>query len=204
MITLRTFGRARGFFSPDQFVDIIKVSTVHEIALDPRQFMDRTEVEILSTLAHEMCHLWQQEHGSPSRAGYHNTQWANKMIEIGLQPSTTGCPGGKTTGQKVTHYIVPDGPFLEVATKLVVSGKAPLRWSDVEGFLMVPPDQVPPGPLAGLASAVRASRPVSTRAGKRVRYECPLCSNHVWGRGDLLVACAGTVEARHDAFGMLA
>jgi hypothetical protein len=202
MITLRTFGRAQGFFSPDRFVNISEVSTVHEIALDPRQFMDRTEIEILSTLAHEMCHLWQQEHGTPSRSGYHNTQWGQKMVEIGLQPSNTGGPGGKTTGERVTHYIVPGGHFLEVATQLVKSGKAPLRWSDIEGFLMVPPDAVP-GPLVGLAASVR-TKPVSTKAGKRVRYECPLCSNHVWGRSDLLVACAGIVEARHDTIEMLA
>jgi hypothetical protein len=31
--------------------------------------------------------------------------------EIGLQPSTTGEPDGKETGQSVMHYIVPGGPF---------------------------------------------------------------------------------------------
>ena len=68
MITLRTFGKARGYFSPDRFVHLTEVTTTHEIALDPRQFMDRTAVEVLSTLAHEMCHLEQREYGTPSRA----------------------------------------------------------------------------------------------------------------------------------------
>jgi predicted SprT family Zn-dependent metalloprotease len=202
MITLRTFGKARGYFSPDRFVSITEVSTVHEIALDPRQFMDRAEIEILSTLAHEMCHLWQREHGSPSRAGYHNAEWATKMRDIGLEPSSTGEPGGKTTGQQMIHYIAPGGRFETVAQRLVASGKAPLRWSDIEGFLMVPPDAVPT-PLAGVAAGVR-TRTVSTKAGKRVKYICPDCTAAVWGKGGLLVACAGSETETHDPILMLA
>jgi hypothetical protein len=33
------------------------------------------------------------------------------MKGIGLQPSTTGEPGGKETGQSVTHYVLPGGPL---------------------------------------------------------------------------------------------
>jgi hypothetical protein len=42
-----------------------------------------------------MAHLWQWEFGSPYKNGYHNTEWAGKMIEIGLMPSDTGLPNGK-------------------------------------------------------------------------------------------------------------
>jgi hypothetical protein len=45
---------------------------------------------ILSTLVHEMVHVWQETYGNPSRRGYHNRQWAEKMREVGLQPSSTG------------------------------------------------------------------------------------------------------------------
>lgn len=60
--------------------------------------------------AHEMAHVRQQTHGSPPRSSYHDRQWAAKMKEIGLQPSTTGEPGGIEAGQSVTHYIIPGGP----------------------------------------------------------------------------------------------
>ena len=40
------------------------------------------------------------------------------MKEIGLQPSTTGEPGGKETGQSVTHYILPGGPYATAYAKL--------------------------------------------------------------------------------------
>ena len=45
----------------------------------------------------------------PGRTGYHNREWASKMLEVGLVPSDTGQPGGKQTGQHMTHYIDPKG-----------------------------------------------------------------------------------------------
>ena len=56
-----------------------------------------------------MAHVWQETMGEPSRRGYHNRQWAEKMREVGLQPTSTGEPGGMETGQAVTHYIIPEG-----------------------------------------------------------------------------------------------
>ena len=50
-----------------------------------------------------MAHVWQPTHGKPPIRCYQGRQWAAKMKEIGLQPSTTGEPGGKGTGQSVTH-----------------------------------------------------------------------------------------------------
>ncbi len=33
------------------------------------------------------------------------------MKAIGLHPSSTGKEGGEETGDRVSHYILPDGPF---------------------------------------------------------------------------------------------
>jgi len=195
MITLRTFGKARGYFSPDRFANIQTVTTTHEIALDPRQFLERSAIEILSTLAHEMCHLWQQEHGSPSRNAYHNQEWGAKMHEIGLHPSSTAEPGGKETGQKVSHYIIKGGPFEVEATKLIESGKFQSVWVDVEGFLMAGID--PKSPMGKLAPA-RAKK-AKGKSGKRTKYVCPECGSAVWGKGGLLVDCRGTDDGGpHD------
>jgi predicted SprT family Zn-dependent metalloprotease len=65
---------------------------VHELALNPDNFTGRSDELILSTLVHEMCQVWQETHGEPSRRGYHNRQWAGKMREVGLQPTSTGEP----------------------------------------------------------------------------------------------------------------
>ena len=61
-------------------------------------------------------HLWQHHFGKPSRSGYHNKEWAAKMREVGLIPTDTGQPGGKETGQKVTHIIEQGGRFDRACT----------------------------------------------------------------------------------------
>ena len=197
MITLRTFGKARGYFKSDSFADLGTATTVHEIAMDPRQFISRSTVEILSTLVHEMCHLWQQEHGTPSRNGYHNGEWAKLMMAIGLVPTDTGEPGGKMTGQKVTHYIMEDGgEFAAAAKKLVESGKFKAAWVDVEGFQLDAAGK-------GSAKLVPAPKAAGGKSGKRSKYVCPACTSAVWGKAGLMVACGGTQEAMHEAMVML-
>jgi hypothetical protein len=37
------------------------------------------------------------------------------MEAIGLMPSSTGAPGGKRIGDRVSHWIVPDGPLTSPA-----------------------------------------------------------------------------------------
>lgn len=94
--------------------------------MNPDHF-GRTDELILSTLAHEMVHVWMQVHGRPPRRSYHDKQWAAKMKEVGLYPSSTGEPGGKETGAKVSHYIVPSGAFAKAFAKLAATGFK-LRW----------------------------------------------------------------------------
>ena len=76
---------------------------------------------VLSTLAHEMVHLWQHHCGKPGRGRYHNRQWAQRMKAIGLHPSSTGKEGGQETGDSVGHYIVPGGPFEVAAHELLMT-----------------------------------------------------------------------------------
>ena len=119
LVTLQRHAKARGYFSPERFSARHEAhATAHELAMNPDTFTGRTDEEILSTLAHEMAHVWQQAHGQPPRRSYHDRQWAAKMKEIGLQPSTTGEPGGKETGQSVTHYIARGGPYARAYAKL--------------------------------------------------------------------------------------
>ena len=108
---------AYGYFSGERFVSIDDPEEVtDEIALNPAHFAGRPTSATLSTLAHEMAHLWQHHFGKPSRSRYHNKEWAAKMREVGLIPSDTGQPGGKETGQKVSHTIEPGGRFERACT----------------------------------------------------------------------------------------
>jgi hypothetical protein len=125
LITLQRRARSYGYFSAERFEGRGEDERTHEIALNPAGFKGRSDSEILSTLVHEMVHLWQVHLGEPSRSRYHNAEWADKMEALGLMPTDTGKPGGKRTGQRVTHYIVKGGPFDLACKKLLASG---FRW----------------------------------------------------------------------------
>jgi SprT-like family len=94
--------RTRGFFAPNRWER--GDGRTHEISLNP-DFLKREPRSVMSTLVHEMIHLWQEEFGTPSRTGYHIREWAGKMESLGLMPSHTGLPGGKRTGQTVSQSL---------------------------------------------------------------------------------------------------
>jgi predicted SprT family Zn-dependent metalloprotease len=102
---------SRGYFANSRFSHRRDDEVIDEIALNPATFLDCTDREIVSTAVHEMVHQWQHMFGKPGRRGYHNREWARKMVEIGLIPSHTGEPGGKQTGQRVSHHIEEGGLF---------------------------------------------------------------------------------------------
>ena len=106
LVTLQRKNKAYGYFAGGRFGSKDGTEITDEIALNPSHFKSRTDKQSLSTLAHEMAHLWQHHFGKPSRAGYHNKEWAAKMQAIGLHPSDTGQPGGKETGQSCSHFKI--------------------------------------------------------------------------------------------------
>lgn len=128
LLTLRGGNGRFGYFSPARFVSP-QGEKIDEIALNAGFFALRSVEQVLSTLAHEMVHQWQQHYGAPGKHGHHNREWVDKMQAIGLQPSATGLPEGKTTGSNVSHYIVPDGAFCRLSQTMVKEGFA-LPWLD--------------------------------------------------------------------------
>src|SRR4051812_8106156 len=73
LMTMQRHKGAFGYFSGERFASIRDPEEVtDEIALNPAHFGSRTATHTLSTLVHEMCHLWQHHFGTPSRASYHN------------------------------------------------------------------------------------------------------------------------------------
>jgi len=129
LITLHRHPKSKGYFSENRFVNR-DGETTSEIALNPEYFASATPKSVLSTLVHEQAHQWQAVFGKDkSRVTYHNTEWADKMTAIGLESSTTGMPGGKRTGEKVTHYIVQGGPFDVFCDELLATGDF-VTWFD--------------------------------------------------------------------------
>ena len=52
------------------------------------------------------------------------------MKSIGLQPSDTGEPGGKETGQKMNHSVTSGGAFDKATASLLQEGFT-LSWADM-------------------------------------------------------------------------
>ncbi|WP_296208624.1 hypothetical protein [Psychrobacter sp. UBA3480] len=95
---------------------------VHSIAINPQIIVQSTPLVIYITLVKEMVHLWQKTYGEASRPGYHNTEWGDKMESIGLMPSSTGLPGGKKVGQKMSSYLIAGGAFEAAAVDFFLEG----------------------------------------------------------------------------------
>lgn len=173
LITLqRKEKRVLGYFSSQRFEDMGSGEKTDEIAMNPQHFKSRSIMEILSTLAHEMAHQWQAHCGTPSRTGYHNGEWAKKMESIGLMPSDTGELGGKKTGQRMTHYIIPGGLFERVCSALLSDGYR-LAWGEI--VFEVQGDDGDKG----------SSKGKTTRA----KFTCPDCGANAWGKPDLSLIC---------------
>jgi predicted SprT family Zn-dependent metalloprotease len=171
LVTLQRHAKAKGYLAPDRFTGRAgRKTTAHELALNPDQFTGCTDEEILSTLAHERAHVWQQTQGEPPTRCYHDREWAAKMKEIGLQPTSTGKPGGKETGQSVTHIIVPGGPYARAYAKLKATGFQ-LHWQSA--------------PETEQAKAKRASK---------TKFTCPECGQNAWAKPDALLICGNCHE----------
>jgi ribosomal protein S27AE len=163
LVTLQRHANTRGYFSPQRFKGRVEKAVVHELALNPDTFTGRTDELILSTLVHEMVHVWQETHGEPSRRGYHNRQWAGKMREVGLQPTSTGEPGGMETGQSITHYIFPDGRYARAYATPSDSGYQ-LHWQSVS--------------VGG-----------SAKKSSKNKFTCPECGQNAWAKPGARLIC---------------
>ena len=187
LITLARHPRSLGYFSPDRFGLRRGNGSVHEIAINPQYLRTEPVISTLATIAHEMCHLWQQDFGRPSRGGYHNREFAEQMKSIGLQPSSTGAPGGAETGQNMSDYPIACGPFERVANAMIAAGFEPSFFDRNE-----PTDREH---TIHFVEGEPADRPVEFGtpglSGKRQKYKCvsPACRVAVWGRPALKIIC---------------
>ena len=167
VITVQRQRGAHGFFRPNSFQRRNAKARADEIGLNPEGF-DRDDVAILSSLVHEMAHKWQEQHGKPSRNGYHNRQWANKMESLGLMPSDTGVKGGKRTGQKMSHYVIYQGVFKKETDKLLKIGFK-LDWKG-----LIPPKK--------------------KSKNSKMKYQCTGCAQNAWAKPEAKLVCGNCLK----------
>lgn len=205
LMTAQREKNTMGFFSANRWASP-GGTQAHEIALNPAYFAQHAVIEIFQTLVHEQCHLWQHEFGQhKSRRSYHNKEWAEKMRAVGLMPSHNGEVGGRSTGQRMSDYPLPDGVFLQACSDLVGGGfripwvdrhaapkqacqirthdesvaddstEAALLFTNVSTLI---PDLVP-----------TASLHLAARTKQKMRYHCQGCHTNLWGKPGLDVIC---------------
>ena len=177
LITLNRKRGAAGYFHNEIFQERDGNRSGHEIALNPDTFRTRTDKEILSTLVHEMVHLWQAVYGKQSRKSYHNRQWAIRMEEAGLIPSDTGKVGGKKTGQSMSHYVEPGGAFDVACDQLLLSGVR-IGWES----------KARPEPKSG------------PKDYSKVRFCCSTCGMLAWANHNAILACGHCLNMDHVSY----
>lgn len=177
LITLQRSRRSYGYFCFNRF-ERDDGKYCDEIAMNPRYFRERSLEDVVSTLVHEMVHLWQFHFGAPGRGRYHNREWAEKMKTIGLYPSNTGAPGGQELGDQMSHYIIDGGPFAISTERLITQGFK-IDWQDKPVKPIGPPTDPEAPPM---------SKP--SKAGKRVKYACPACGLNAWAKHEARLMCA--------------
>ena len=182
MLTIDYSGRTiLGYYKPLSFVSKDGV-LVDQISMNPKFLISEKLSDVLSTLAHEMGHLYIFNIGDKKTVnGYHCKKWVAIMEEIGLIPSNTGKPGGKKTGYQMNHYILAGGPFDNACEVLFEKGFK-ISWGMataqmVNDFLYGDPS----GKLV-------PSEPKDKSKGK-VKFVCPVCSKPAWAAESRKLIC---------------
>lgn len=102
-------------------------------------YIDRPKWELYETLAHEMLHLYQENHPDlPScKGGYHNTNFIELAEEIGLHPALgTGCHLKPADGQferLMERYGVNRPGYAKELPPPDLDGKWKYWWDDNRG-----------------------------------------------------------------------
>ena len=163
LITLTHSKKYGGFFHRERFTHRRDERKTDELSLNIDYFHQISDKDILSILVHEMVHLWQFHNGKPSRNGYHNRQWADRMESIGLMPSDTGKPGGTRTGQSMNHYIIEGGRYDQLAGELLNNGFK-INWQ-----------------------IFKVEREKKSKS--KVKYSCPVCNQNAWAKPGAKLIC---------------
>ncbi len=148
------------------------------LTLNTEALAQDSDAALLGALVHEMVHLWQAQPGHVRPLeGHHNREWARQMLLLGLMPSDTGVPGGRTTGRHMSQFLVPRGRVHGLAVRWQAAQRPLLSW-----HLM---------PLLDLLSVTprRAGGPT------RHRLTCPTCTAQAWAHCGTRLLC-GTCQTR--------
>jgi len=170
MLTLtRTNKISAGYTAVHAWVDE-EGNGINEIQLNANHMRgsERSVIDMMGTLIHEMAHHWQIVFGTPTRSGYHNREWTEKAKSLGLTPKDVKT--GKETGQSIDTSLVDHGPAENAIRNMPEDAYFP--WEAIPGNF---DRQSQPG------------RP--RRSANRSKYTCPNCKTKAWAKPGITIIC---------------
>lgn len=184
VLTLVRKRQVLGYFWQNKFENIDGDIT-HEISINPRYLEAQADKEVLSTLVHEMVHLFRHQHGALNRKGttgtngYHDLVWAAKMDAIGLQPTNNGAPDGKRTGRRVTHIIIEGGPF-DSACNILLSSGFRFNWHGAD--------------ILSPSTNKNPNDPSQPNKKNKLKFTCAVCGLNAWAKPTALFTCSQCIQ----------
>jgi len=169
ILTLNRKAHSSGYFKPCAWHNEAK-HQLPEINISPAILAEPT-IAVMQTLVHEMAHHFHYIYGKPGSRGYHNREFSQIMFALGLATSSTGRPGGKKTGHRMSDYVIPGGRFEQAFSEIPEDCILPFYSSETVRFIVTPTNEI-------------------KKAEKnKVKYSCPTCANSVWGKPKLQLIC---------------
>ena len=177
------------FVSPNALYDKSADRKLQYLGINPKH-LNRKIDEILATICHELCHVYENAYIHVPRGGYHDRQWENLMNDCGLEAvalnksrtsvSTKIKEGGifedfvkyfKDTYSEDYFNIVEYSQEVEHKTRVALGIE---EGGEEE-------DDTP--------KADNADKPVIKYNRNKVKYTCPDCGVKVWGKPSLRIEC---------------
>lgn len=157
------------------------------LAINP-DYLNRKLKDILGTVCHELCHVYENAFIHIPRGGYHDRQWAELMTECGLEPKYLN-----TSKTAVDHKIIKGGAFEDFVKAFeekhgadffnIVSYSSEVQ-KKTRKALGIKDDEDSDEPKAD-----NADKPIKKYNRNKIKYVCASCGMKVWGKSGLSIRC---------------
>lgn len=178
------------FVSPDALYDKFNNKKLQYLGINPK-YLGRDASEILATICHELCHLYENAYIHIPRGGYHDRQWTKLMEGCGLTPvflnkSRTAVSTKIAEGGAFEEFVKTfkekhgEDYFNIVEYSIEIEHKTKVALGIEDGD-----DKEDSSPKAD-----NADKPVKKYNRNKVKYTCPDCGVKVWGKPGLHIECS--------------
>jgi hypothetical protein len=165
--------------------------SIPEIGINSNLLVEPDPLILYNVLIHELLHLELSHKGLGGRKGYHNKEFANRCEELGLdiQVHDKDAVEGQTTGQSVSTSLRPKGlaemAIAKIPTDLAYTAKHVI---DIDS------NGAPQDGEAPVLIPVKQREPKTKTAGKRTKYQCPVCGLSMWGKANAYLICGTDMQ----------